>query len=197
MEDFCNAVGSFNAVRLEKCKGNMERIKCFKGTEFHERTDNNLQHNFKVCADKYNKAKGTRAALAFIKQIKLGFGSCLKIKRKKKKKLEHLEFREIKKQVVNEHGNEPTGNIIALPSVINYDFRIVKNYKGQWFVCIPSGLKIDKVGRIRPEDIGNPKDKSECKFSLGLNFEKIIALDPGVRTFISGVLNKRNIIIFS
>jgi len=70
-------------------------------------------------------------------------------------------------------GSDPIKSAESIPAhALNYDCRIVRNRLGQYFISIPRPLKIKSL----PIPLRNPKTVPE----------RIISLDPGVRTFQTG-----------
>jgi len=68
-------------------------------------------------------------------------------------------------------GNKPIRTSEPVPDKLNYDFRIVKNRLGEFYLCLPEPLN------IRGENQAPTWEKIE---------DGILSLDPGVRTFCTG-----------
>ena len=64
----------------------------------------------------------------------------------------------------------------ALPDKLPFDSRLTKTRLGHWYLCLP--LELNKI------DLGENQARGEIASSE--NIDGVIALDPGVRTFMTG-----------
>ena len=117
----------------------------------------------------------------------------IKANRASKRERFHLKFRSRKDHqqsivVLKKHWNHKTGIYCPvfgagklmsperLPDKLDFDSRLIKTRLGHWYLCLP--LELEKI------DLGENQAKGEID-SCG-DIDGIIALDPGVRTFMTG-----------
>lgn len=160
-------------IRTKSCKANKKDLRArllnnpsLQGTEHEWALDTPYDIRDEAMAD-------------VLKSIKANFAA--------KRKKFHLKFRSRKDDhqsivVHKKHWNHKKGvyssvfgtnklrSPESLPDKLECDSRLVKNRLGHWYLCLP--LKLTKI------DLGENQAKGEI--------DSIIALDPGVRTFMTG-----------